>query len=356
MPDRVYDIPSAIKTYDLEDGSRKMMVHDLAATPESSTLLLNVSDIKTFFRDSVGDLSNVIGSNGKTLFVENVGIFEWSETGEADNVISFDALDGGIWVLRIAIALGAIINIYNSDGSLTSDRVVSLNTHDIHFINGTSFFRRNTLPQFPSLLNRVIDITQTNGEYALHLGRSSATANVAANQVFFKSGNTNNTSLLVTAVGHFLGNIIFYGVNGSNTGVEAGRIFVKVERQDAGSLDVKFVFSTGLFTNGVSVLTLNGNTGGWIVGKGVTANVEAIEDPASHISFYGVNKGQKMPPMTTAERLLIPSLSDGLRVYDTDFKADMIYDFSNAIWTGFRYSVVAGKFQGYNGVTWIDLN
>ena len=248
-------------------------------------------------------------------------------------------------------------NIYNGDGSLIYNRTISLNTFDLDFINGSTSFRRGTFPRIASTLARVVDITQTSGEFALHLGRASSTSNVAANQVFYKSASNDPSILTTTPVGHFLGNLSFYGINGNSLGVEAGRLLAKVSDQTATTLDATFVFSTGaLYGSGTSALTVNGKTGGVLVGRGASASVEAAEVPSSHISFFGVNKGQMMPPMTTVQRLAIPSPANGIRVYDTDFNADMIYNSVDAIWTGFRYNVGTTKFQGYNGSAWIDLN
>lgn len=46
------------------------------------------------------------------------------------------------------------------------------------------------------------------------------------------------------------------------------------------------------------------------------------------------------------------ALEKGMKIFNTDFNAEMVYDGTR--WTGTRYN--GTKFQGYDGTTWIDLN
>lgn len=76
--------------------------------------------------------------------------------------------------------------------------------------------------------------------------------------------------------------------------------------------------------------------------------------PCAALEVSSTTGGLLLPRMTSANRLAISGPVAGLKVYDTDFNAEMIYN--GSIWTGFRYNSTALKFEGYDGTTWVALN
>ena len=76
--------------------------------------------------------------------------------------------------------------------------------------------------------------------------------------------------------------------------------------------------------------------------------------PCAAVAVDSITGGFLLPRMTTLQRVAITAPAGGLKVFDIDMGAEMLYN--GIIWTGYRYNTVTVKFEGYNGTTWLALN
>ncbi len=79
-----------------------------------------------------------------------------------------------------------------------------------------------------------------------------------------------------------------------------------------------------------------------------------ITDPSAAFQVNHTAKGMLAPRMSTSAFTAIGSKTEGLHAFSNDDHAPMWFDGSRTI--GFRYDAGTGKFQGYDGNFWIDLN
>ena len=112
-----------------------------------------------------------------------------------------------------------------------------------------------------------------------------------------------------------------------------------------------WTYGGDLQTNAVN-LQMNLTTLGLSVLKGVVAGVVSNIEPSSIMEARSTTQGFLQPRMQLTEWTAIPSKAEGLQGWNSTDHAQMWYDGTRNI--GFRYN--GTKFQGYDGISWIDLN
>lgn len=186
------------------------------------------------------------------------------------------------------------------------------------------------------------DSSLTSAIYMDVLNNTGGLSLNAPDNFSFNSG-TNNGSISTNVRTYIMGNnseasIIYYGTNfplNITNGVinkTTGEIFQINRKNEYNTNRPQYkIYANGQSVQGDSVVT---------------------PDPSALLDLQSVTKGFLTTRMTTSERLAISSPAEGLEVYDLDYHSKMVYDGTR--WTGYRYNGTV--FQGFNGVTWVDLN